>query len=83
MRYRSKDLRQFRPAQENGADRREIVRLMQGRQRDAARKAREHGFVYPDRLAEFRAAMHHPMPHRDKIDALRLPQPGRRDVDRR
>ena len=77
------DLRQFRPAQENDADRREIVRLMQRRQRDVTRKAREHGFVYPDRLAEFRAAMHHPMPHRDKIDALRLPEPGCRDFDRR
>ena len=48
---------------------------------DIARKALNHGFVHQDWLAEFRSTMHDAMPNRDKVDVLRLPQPGSCDID--
>ena len=48
-----------------------------------SRTALQHGFVHPNRLAEFRAAMHDAMSNRDEVHALRLPQPCRPDIDRR
>ena len=79
----ARDLRQLWASLQNGADGREIVWLMQRREGDIARQSIDRLGGYEHRLAVFRAAMHHPMPYRDKIDALRLPQPGRRDIDRR
>ena len=65
------DLRQVGGARENGADRREIVRLVQRRQRHIAFELGQHLVVDQDRPVVVRAAMHDAMPDRDRLELLR------------
>ena len=55
------DLRQLRTSSEKQSDRRQIVRLMQRRQRDVALQARQNLRVDQHRLAVFRAAVNDAM----------------------
>ena len=75
------DLRQFREARQNRADRREIVGLMQRRQRNIALKLGQHGAVDEDRLVVIRAAMNDAMTDREKIELLRFTQPVANGLD--
>ena len=62
------NLRQMRKTRENGADRREIVRLVQRRERDIALKIGEHLVVDQNRTVVIGAAMHDAVTDRDRID---------------
>ena len=70
------DLRQVRTSSEKQSDRRQIVRLVQRRQRDVALQARQNISVNHGRLAVFRAAMNDAMADGSEANRLRLPQPG-------
>ena len=75
------DLRQFREARQNRADRREIVGLMQRRQRNIALKLGQHSAVDADWLVVIRAAVDDTMTDRQKIELLRFTQPGSDRLD--
>ena len=60
------DLRKLRLSLQQRADRAEIVRLMERRERRESLKPLEHNIVDESRLAEVRAAMHYTMTHRDR-----------------
>src|SRR5208337_3134688 len=62
------DLREVRETTQDRPDRRKIVRLVKRRQRDVAFESRQHILIDPDRLVVVRAAMHHAVPDRDRID---------------
>ena len=78
------DLRQLRPALEQQADRREVVRLMQRRERH---ELFEHGDdigVEPHRLRILHAAVHHPVADRRELEAAAVRRAeNRRDAPRR
>ena len=69
------NLRQIGKKRENGADGREIVRLMQRRKRHIALEAGEHLCIYENRLVVLRAAMHDPVTDRAWRHALLFTQP--------
>ena len=77
------DLRQVGIAAKNGADRREVVRLVQRRERLIAFEVTEHRAIDQDRPVVFRAAMHDAMTDRDRLEFLRLAQPSRAGLQRR
>ena len=65
---------------EERADRREVVRLMQRRERDVALELCDHRPVDHDGTVVVRPAMHDPVADRGEVEALRLAQPGRHDA---
>ena len=69
------DLRQFGPGSEQQSDRREVVGLVQRRQRDVALQARDNLLVDDDRLVEIGAAMNDAVADRDEGGLLRLAEP--------
>ena len=68
---------------EDGADRRQIVRLVQGRKRHIALEAGEHLRVYENRFVVLRAAMHDAVPDRAWRYPLLFPQPCTGRMQRR
>ena len=77
------NLRQLRTAGEKCADRGEIVRLVQRRQRNVTFELRDDGRGDPYRKAIFGASVNHAVPDGHKIDLLSLPQPVARFLRRR
>ena len=69
------NLRKLREICKNGADRREIVRLVQGRKRHIALEPREQLVVYRNRRVVLGAAMHDAVAYHAWRYALLLPQP--------
>ena len=76
------DLRKVGRACAERMDRREVVGLMQRRQRRVALEVREHLVVDHDRLVVSRSAMNDPMADGDRLELLRRAQPGSRDLQR-
>ena len=80
------DLRQLGRPRQQRADRRQIVRLMERRQRDQALKLVQHIDVDQDRPVIPRTAVHDPMPDRGRLVPVGFAQPfacygeGGRDV---
>ena len=70
------DLRQRRKILQQRADRRQIVGLMQRRQRGEALEARHDGGVDQDRTGVVRPAMDDPMPDGQRVDTKLVSQPG-------
>ena len=81
-RVEARDLRQPRPVDHDRPDGRQIVRLMQRRERDVALEAVQHVFRHKNGLIEFRAAMHDAMADRDRMDVKLVAQPRARRVQR-
>src|ERR1700678_2717225 len=77
------DLHQVRTACEQSSDRRQVVGLMQRRQRDVTLQPRQHVCVYESRPVVFRTTMHDAMADNSKIDRLRIAQPMARGYNRR
>ena len=71
-RVEARDLKQFRTPLQQGADRRQVVRLMQRCERNICLEVRNHRLVNSDRPVVFRAAMDDPMADRDQVEALGL-----------
>ena len=69
------NLGELRKNRANGANRREIVRLMQGRKRHIALKPCEHLLGYQDRTVILGAAMHDAMAERARWRAMLFAQP--------
>ena len=69
------DLRQVREIGENRTDRRQIVRLMQGREVDEPFQSRHDPVIDQHRPIEFRTAMHDTMSDSDRMNAKLVPQP--------
>ena len=67
------DLRQMRMAAKQCAHRREIVRLMQGRERNEALQGLQHFVAHQRRRAEDLATMNHAMT--DRIDSSAIEPP--------
>ena len=67
------DLRQFGKPRAQGADRREVVGLMQRRERPEAREFGEHLFVDHDRPVVLRTAVNNPMTDRDQAPNSAFP----------
>ena len=76
------DLRQPRPVDHDRPDGRQIMRLMQRRERDVALEAVQHVLRHKNGLIEFRAAMHDAMAHRDRMNVEFIAQPRARCVQR-
>jgi hypothetical protein len=79
----ARDLRHIREACQRRADRRQIVGLVQWRQRDEAFQLRYHLLVDPYRPVVIRAAMHDAVPDGNRVDPLIVPQPCSRRGQRR
>src|SRR5262245_51876009 len=77
------DLRKIGGTGKNRTDRDEVVRLMQGRERNIALELREHALVDQYRPIELRTAVHNPMADGDRLEVLRLTQPSAGDGERR
>lgn len=69
------NLRKLREICKNGADRREIVRLVQGRKRHLALEPCQHLLVYRNRRVVLGATMHDAAAYRAWRYALLFPQP--------
>ncbi len=65
-RVEARDLRQLRRAGKERLDRRQVVRLVQRRERNVFFEPRNHRGVETDRLDEFQSAVHDAVPDRDK-----------------
>ena len=76
-RVETRDLQQLRTGCQQGADRREIVRLMQRRQRNISLEIGDHRTIDHDRPVVLRSAMYDPMADRDQVEVLHLAKPAR------
>jgi len=79
------DLGQVRPQRRQGADRRQVVRLVQRRQRHQGRQFLDHGRRDQGRAGEAHPAVHDAMPGRDQplafaVAAQEIGGPGDRAV---
>jgi hypothetical protein len=81
-RVKAGDLRNPWPKRQERPDRRQIVRLMQRRERNVLLEASEHVLVDQNRPVIVGPAMDHAMADGHKFHFLRLPQPVRRHSDR-
>ena len=72
-RIEARDLRQLREARPDAADRREVVGLMQRRQRTQGLQFLEDLVVDQDRPVMVRSSVDHPMTDRHRRDFLRFP----------
>ena len=70
------DLGQSRAVDEKRADGRQVVRLVQWRERDVSLQTAQHFLVDKNGAAVVWAAMDNAMAHRDEIDAKFIAQPG-------
>src|ERR1043166_4357304 len=70
------DLRKIGLTRADRPDRREIVRLVQRRQRNVAREAGKNVVVDPDWPAIIRSAVNNAMPNRDRLKSLCFAQPA-------
>lgn len=77
------DLRQIRPARKHRTYRRQIVGLVQRRERNVTLEMREHLRVDQDRSIVFGTAVNNAVADRDEIEGLRLAQPIAGGDDRR
>ena len=77
------DLGQPRPVRHDRPDRRQIVRLVQRRERDIAFEAAKNLLRDNNRLIEFRASMHDPVADRNWVDVTFIAKPPGRRVQRR
>ena len=77
------NLRQTRRKRQNGADGREIVRLVQGRKRHIALEPGEHLRVYENRTVVLRAAMDDAVADRAWRYPMLFPQPCAGHLQRR
>ena len=82
-RIKAGDLRKPRPVDHDRPDGRQIVRLMQRRERDIALEAVQHVFRHENGLIEFRAAMHDAMAHRYGMNVEFVAKPRARSMQRR
>ncbi len=71
----ARDLRQRRRVRGDDAHRRDVVRLMQGRQRDQALERGQHRRVDPDRHDEVAAAVNDAVAHSGKATGSRIRDP--------
>ncbi|AIO71098.1 hypothetical protein DM80_6203 [Burkholderia multivorans] len=79
----ARDLRHIGVTRPYGADRRQVVRLMQRRKRDERLELREHAIVHAHRGRITVAAMHDAMPDRDQRRIARVAaQPVEQERDR-
>src|SRR5215472_11765054 len=76
-------LRQLGRIRENRSDRREIVRLVQWSERHVALQSSEHLGIYQNRATVIRAAMDDAVADRTWLNALLVPQPCARGLQRR
>src|SRR5262249_56806707 len=77
------DLRKIGKTGKDRTDRGQVVRLVQGRERNIALELREDALVDQYRPIELRTAVYDPMADRDRLEVLRLTQPAARDGERR
>ena len=71
-RIEARDLRQVRPVSADEADRLQIVRLVERRERNVLIEPREYGIVDQRGTAEIHAAMHDPMTNGGKPAAVQM-----------
>src|SRR3954453_9466427 len=77
------DLEQVRTAFEQNANRRQVVRLMQGCKWNIAGPSGDYLLVEDHGRVVFRSAVDHPMANRNQVGGLRLTKPFREHADRR
>ena len=82
-RIEARDLGQPRPVRHDRPDRRQIVWLVQRRERDIAFEAAENLVCDYNRLIELRASMHDPVADRNRVDVTFIAKPPGRRVQRR
>jgi hypothetical protein len=82
-RIEARDLGQPWPVHHDRPDRRQIVRLVQRRERDIAFEAAENLLRDNNRLIEFRASVHDPVADRNWVDVTFIAKPPCRRVQRR